>query len=73
VQGADLLRGTVENLRRRGHERVLLDLAEVRAVHRAGMRVLRELARTVAADGGELLLVAPTGTVGAPVAQSTRR
>ena len=56
VQGADLLRGTVERLRRRGHERVLLDLGEVRAVDFAGLHVLRDLERTVAADGGELLL-----------------
>jgi len=58
VQAADLLRGTVECLRRDGHARVQLDLHEVRAVDFAGLHVLRDLERTVAADGGELLLLA---------------
>jgi anti-anti-sigma regulatory factor len=60
VQGADLLRGTVESLCRGGHARVLLDLEDVRAVDLAGLHVLQDLERTMAADGSELLLVAPT-------------
>jgi anti-anti-sigma regulatory factor len=59
VQGADLLRGTVDCLRRRGHARVVLDLEEVRAVDFAGLHVLRDLERTVATGGGELLLLVP--------------
>jgi anti-anti-sigma regulatory factor len=59
VQGADLLRGTVECLRRNGHARVLLDLAEVRRVDAAGLNDLHALERAVAADGGELLVLAP--------------
>lgn len=59
VQGADLLRGTVESLRRGGHARVLLDLEDVRAVDFAGLHVLQDLERTVAADGGELQLLGP--------------
>jgi anti-anti-sigma factor len=59
VQGADLLRGTVDCLRHRGHARVVLDLEEVRAVDFAGLRVLRDLERTVAAGGSELLLLVP--------------
>ena len=59
VLGADLLRGTVERLRRR-HARVVLDLEEVRAVDLAGLHVLRDLERTVASGGGELLLLIPS-------------
>jgi anti-anti-sigma factor len=67
VQGADLLRGTVESLRRGGRARVVLDLAGVRAVDVAGLQVLRDLERTVAADGGELRLMAPlTGSTPLP-------
>ena len=57
VQGADLLRGTVECLRRRGHDRVLLDLGDVHDADWAGLRDLRDLTQSVAEDGGELLLV----------------
>ncbi|WP_369255153.1 STAS domain-containing protein [Geodermatophilus amargosae] len=67
VQGADLLRGTVESLRRSGHARVLLDLADVRGADLAGLRVLRDLERTMAAGGGELRLLAPP-TSPAPLA-----
>jgi anti-anti-sigma regulatory factor len=55
-QGADLLRGTVEQLRRSGHTRVLIDLQDVQAADAAGLHVLRELRRSLAADGGELLV-----------------
>ncbi|HEV7213092.1 MAG TPA: STAS domain-containing protein [Blastococcus sp.] len=56
VQGADLLRGTVESLRRDGHTRVSLDLRDVRAADDAGLRILRTVGRQLAADGGELLV-----------------
>ena len=56
VQGADLLRGTVEQLHRRGHARVLLDLQHVQAADAAGLHVLRQMSRDLAADGGELLV-----------------
>ena len=56
AQGADLVRGTVESLRRSGHTRVLLDLGGVRAADDAGLDVLRDVDRTVTADGGTLLL-----------------
>jgi anti-anti-sigma factor len=59
VQGADLLRGTVECLRRRGHAVVVLDLGDVHTADSAGLRDLRALERAVAEDGGELLLLSP--------------
>ena len=59
VQGADLLRGTVECLRRGGHAVVLLDLGGVRTADSAGLRDLHALRRSVAEDGGELLLLSP--------------
>ncbi len=58
-QGVDLLRGTVECLRRSGHSVVLLDLGDVHTADAAAMDDLRALARAVAADGGELLLLSP--------------
>ncbi|MGY1742616.1 MULTISPECIES: STAS domain-containing protein [unclassified Blastococcus] len=59
VQGADLLRGTVESLLRGGHRRVLVDLHDVRATDPAGVHVLRDVARATAAGGSELLLQPP--------------
>jgi anti-anti-sigma regulatory factor len=56
VQGADLLRGTVETLRRGGHRRVLVDLADVRVTDPEGLHVLRERERSLAAEGAQLLL-----------------
>jgi anti-anti-sigma regulatory factor len=62
VQGADLLRGTVETMRRDGHTTVLLDLQGLQAADDAGLQVLRNVRRSVAADGGELCVVpSPTG------------
>lgn len=58
-QGADLLRGTVETLHRGGHTRVLLDLRDVQAADDAGLHVLRDVQRSLAAGGGELLLRPP--------------
>jgi anti-anti-sigma regulatory factor len=54
--GADLLRGTVEQLHRSGHARVLLDLQDVQTADDAGLHVLRDIARSLAAEGGELLV-----------------
>ena len=56
VQGADLLRGTVESLHRSGHNCVLLDLQDVRAADDAGLHVLRAVRRELAADGAELVM-----------------
>jgi anti-anti-sigma regulatory factor len=61
AQGADLLRGTVEALHRSGHVRVVLDLQDVLAADDAGLHVLRDVQRSLAADGGELLLRPPVG------------
>jgi anti-anti-sigma regulatory factor len=63
AQGADLLRGTVEQLHRSGHARVLVDLQGVQAVDAAGLHVLRMLRRSLAADGGELLVRTTPGPV----------
>ena len=57
AQGADLLRGTLENLTRQGHRTVLLDLAEVRMAEGNGTPVMRDLHACVAACGGRLRLV----------------
>lgn len=56
VQGADLLRGTVEALHRGGHDRVFLDLQDVQGADDAGLHVLRTVGRESAAGGGELLV-----------------
>jgi anti-anti-sigma regulatory factor len=58
VQGADLLRGTVETLHRDGHSTVLLDLQDLRAADEAGLQVLRNVRESMAAKGGELFVLA---------------
>jgi anti-anti-sigma regulatory factor len=45
AQGADLLRGTVENLCRLGHSHVVLDMAGVHATDDAALPVLNSLRR----------------------------
>ena len=55
-QGADLLSGTADTLRMGGHSRVVLDLQDVRAADDAGLDVLRQLGRRVAATGDSLLI-----------------
>ncbi len=55
-QGADLLRGTVEGLRRLGHSTVVLDLADVQAADAVGLHVLSDLRTTMRASGDELLV-----------------
>jgi anti-anti-sigma regulatory factor len=57
AQGADLLRGTLENLARQGHRTVVLDLADVRVADGTGTPVMRDLQAGVAACGGRLRLV----------------
>jgi anti-anti-sigma regulatory factor len=57
AQGADLLRGTVECLRRGGHAVVSLDLGDVHTADSAGLQDLRALEHAVAAEGGKLLLL----------------
>ncbi|MGY1774129.1 STAS domain-containing protein [Blastococcus sp. SYSU D00813] len=59
AQGADLLRGTVESLARGGARRVVVDLREVRSTDPAGMHVLRDVERTLAADGAQLVVRPP--------------
>lgn len=59
VQGADLLRGTVENLVRGGSRRVVVDLRQVRSADAGGRHVLREVERTLAAGGAELVVRPP--------------
>ncbi len=62
-QGADLLRGTVEGLRRQGHSTVVLDLADVQAADGVGLHVLSSLGTSMADAGGRLLVRnAPTAT-----------
>jgi anti-anti-sigma regulatory factor len=55
-QGADLLRGTVEGLRRLGHSTVVLDLKGVRVADPAGLHVLSDLCTSMADSGNRLLL-----------------
>ncbi|MEU2349134.1 STAS domain-containing protein [Modestobacter sp. NPDC049651] len=55
-QGADLLRGTVETLQRRGHDPVVVDLRAVASVDAGGRAVLESLRTHVAAAGGRLML-----------------
>ncbi len=57
--GADLVRGTVESLVRSGHRSVLVDLRDVRPTD-AGLHVLRDVERSLAADGARLLVRPPT-------------
>jgi anti-anti-sigma regulatory factor len=55
-QGADLLSGTADSLRDKGHRRVVLDLTEVRDADDAGLDLLRALGEEFAAGGGELVV-----------------
>ena len=54
--GADLVRGTADQLRDDGHTRVVLDLRGVGAADDDGLAVLRELHHDFRVDGGELLI-----------------
>jgi anti-anti-sigma regulatory factor len=55
-QGADLLGGTADSLRARGHRQVVLDLLDVRSADAAGLEALLALRERFALDGVELLL-----------------
>ncbi|SNT03230.1 STAS domain-containing protein [Geodermatophilus pulveris] len=64
-QGADLVRGTAASLRSGGCTRVVVDLRGVRAADAAGLAVLQQLRRELAADGCELVVRgAPTRAEG---------
>ena len=54
--GADLVRGTADQLRADGHVRVVVDLRGVLAADDEGLAVLRELHRDFRVDSGELLI-----------------
>ena len=66
VQGADLLRGTVQELRRLGHSTVALDLRDVHSADQAGLEILRDLASSMAGAGDRLLLLHPPREAGVP-------
>ena len=55
-QGADLLSGTADSLRGSGHDRVVIDLQDVRTADDAGLAILRMLRTRFEASGGELLI-----------------
>ncbi len=55
-QGADLLRGTADQLRGNGHSRVVVDLRGLRTADDEALAALRELHRDFRVDGGELLI-----------------
>ena len=56
-QAADMLHGTVEALRRSGHDRILLDLGGVQAVSDAGLHAIRSLQDRIDAAGGHLTVL----------------
>lgn len=64
VQGADLLSGAVRALHRSGHRRVLVDLGDLQGADDAGLKMLRQLRTTVAAEGGTLVLLHPPADSG---------
>ncbi|CCG03834.1 STAS domain-containing protein [Blastococcus saxobsidens] len=57
VRAADMVRGTVEALRRSGHDTVVVDLQEVSAADEDGLHALRSLELSIRDDGGRLTLV----------------
>ena len=65
VQAADLLTGAVLALHERGHQRVLLDLQDLRGAEDAGLLMLQHLQTAVTAEGRRLVvlhsLAAPDG------------
>jgi hypothetical protein len=54
--GADLLRGTVEALQRRGHRRITLQLQPLATADLEARVVLSSLARQLSTDGAQLLV-----------------
>lgn len=59
TRAADMVRGTVEVLRRGGHDRVVVDLTGVQQADDDGLRALHALAAGIRADGGRLMLLHP--------------
>lgn len=59
TRAADMVRGTVEVLRRSGHVSVVVDLTGVRRVDDDGLRALHALADGIREGGGRLTLVQP--------------
>ena len=57
IQGADLVRGTVENLYRLGHVSVLLDMAGVDATDDGALPLLQALQDEVAGCGRRVVLL----------------
>ncbi|MDK3257653.1 STAS domain-containing protein [Blastococcus capsensis] len=57
VRAADMVCGTVEALRRSGHDAVVVDLREVSEADEDGLHALHSLAVSVRDDGGRLTLV----------------
>ena len=55
-QGADLLRGTADQLRGQGHSRVVVDLRGLRTADEQALAALGELHRDFRVEGGELLI-----------------
>lgn len=57
VRAADMVRGTVEALRRSGHDAVVVDPREVSAADEEGLHALHSLEYSGRDDGGRLTLV----------------
>lgn len=57
VRAADMVCGTVEALRRSGHDAVVVDLREVSEADDDGLRALHSLEVSIRDDGGHLTLV----------------
>ncbi|MGY1780636.1 STAS domain-containing protein [Geodermatophilus sp. SYSU D01036] len=62
TQGADLVRGTVETVRRTGSSAVVVDLAGVRTADDAGLDALHLLRDSLSTRGTRLLLRNEPGT-----------
>lgn len=57
VRAADMVRGTVEALRRSGHDAVVVDLRGLSAADADGLHALHSLQDSIRDDGGRLTLV----------------
>src|SRR5688572_12056821 len=56
-RAADMVSGTVQTLRDRGWDRIVLDLGGVLAVDDAGLSAIHSLERRIAAGGGHVALL----------------
>jgi anti-anti-sigma regulatory factor len=61
VQSADLLRGTVEALRRSRHDRITLDLTALAVADQDALDLLQDLAAELAGRDVRLVLLSPAG------------